>query len=345
MDYVEKNIPKFNPEVYTLVREYESFIRDYIGYHSGNKSVTYEAKQFLEETGLNTPEIIQLVDDYENIVKQIIAEEDTAMQVKILEANKELIDKGNDLMSNPLIQEAQEAYARRTFMDMDYHKADSLLQEPILRELWTTLLYLEDFEQKRIPWQDRDVQVMKTRVSNLFLLNKLLTLNDYYAELNSREMEHEESLKNTDYLANENDADTIFNKLIEPYRGKVIFMDFWGTWCGPCIGNIKTYSHLYKERLKDKDVIFMYLANHSSEYAWKNFIKQQQLTGEQIVHYRLPEQQQTLLEQKLNVRSFPSYYIIDRTGNITDYKVRYMDFEDTVKELEKILDIKGMRNF
>jgi hypothetical protein len=78
----------------------------------------------------------------------------------------------------------------------------------------------------------------------------------------------------------------------------------------------------------------MYLANRSPENAWRNYIKQQQLTGEQIVHYRLPDRQQNLLEQKLNVRGFPTYFIIDRTGKITDYKVRYpMDFENVVKEL------------
>jgi thiol-disulfide isomerase/thioredoxin len=184
------------------------------------------------------------------------------------------------------------------------------------------------------------LQVLKTRVTQPFLLDKLLTINDYYAELNSRKIEHEESLKNTAYLANEIDADTIFRKLIEPYRGKVIFVDFWGTWCGPCIRNIKEYAHALEEKLKGKDVIFMYLANNSPENAWKNFIKQQQLTGEQIVHYRLPEQQQTLLERKLNVRSFPSYFIIDRAGNITAYKVRYpMDFDNTVKELERVLNL------
>ncbi|MDR1610065.1 MAG: TlpA family protein disulfide reductase [Candidatus Symbiothrix sp.] len=314
MDYVEKNIPKFNPGVYTLVREYESFIRDYIDYYSGNKTVNYNIGMFLEETGLNTPENIRLAD--ENV---------------------------SQLASNPLIVEAQEAYARRTFMDMDYHKADSLLQEPVLKELWTTHLYLEDFEQKRMPWQDKDIQVMKTRISNPFLLDKLLTVNNYYAELDSREIEYGESLKNTAYLVNEPNADTIFSKLIDPYKGKVIFADFWGTWCGPCIKNIKTYSHLFEEKFKGKDVIFMYLAHRSPEYAWKNFIKQQQLTGEQIVHYRLPEQQQTLLEQKLNVRNFPTYFIIDRAGNVTDYKVRLhypVDFENTVKELERVLDIE-----
>ncbi|MDR2653464.1 MAG: TlpA family protein disulfide reductase [Prevotellaceae bacterium] len=338
MDYVEKNIPKFNPKVYMLVREYSSFIRDYVGYYSGNKTVRPDLRTLFEETGLNTPENIQLYDEYENLVNKLIAEKDTVKQRKMVVENEKLLDKGNDLMSNPLIQEAQEAYVRRVFMDMDYHKADSLLKEPVLKELWTTRLYVEDFEQKRLPWKESDLQVLKTRVTNPFLRDKLLKINDYYVELNKKELRHKESLINTDFLATVNDADTIFSKLIEPYRGKVIFIDVWGTWCGPCLSNIKNYSHRFEEKFKDKDLIFMYLANKSPENAWRNYIKQQQLTGEQIVHYRLPDLQQNLLERKLNVNSFPTYFIIDRKGKITDYKVHYpMDFENVVKELEKVL--------
>ncbi|MDR1172674.1 MAG: TlpA family protein disulfide reductase [Bacteroidales bacterium] len=338
MDYVEKNIPKYNPEVYTLVREYKSFIGDYIGYYSGNRSVHLNTAMFLEETGLNTPENIQLFDEHDRLMNEYVAEKDTARQREMIVANKELIDKARQVTFNPLIEEARDAYVRRIFMDMNYHKADSLLQEPILSELWTVHLYLNDFEQKRMPWRDRDLQVMKTRVTNPFLLNKLLTVNDHYAELNRRVIEHEESLKNTGYLANVIDADTIISKLIEPYRGKVIFADFWGTWCGPCIENIKTYSHLLEAKFKGKDVIFMYLANRSSEHAWKTFIKQQQLTGEQIVHYRLPDQQQVLLERKLNVRRFPTHFIIDRTGNIAGYD--FLDFDDTARELERVLNLR-----
>jgi thiol-disulfide isomerase/thioredoxin len=217
-------------------------------------------------------------------------------------------------------------------------KVDSLLQEPVLQELYTTYLYYQDFEQRRVPMNDADLQVMKSHVKNPHLLNMLLEINDKYRVLNSQEVEYPESLKNTDYLANETDADVIFDKITSPYKGKVIFVDVWGTWCGPCIENIKAYAHLLEEKFKGEDLIFMYLANNSPEPAWRNFIKQQHLTGAQIVHYLLPRQQQYLLEQKLKVDGFPTYVIIDRAGNISDYKVRYpMDIDATIAELERTL--------
>jgi thiol-disulfide isomerase/thioredoxin len=310
---------------------------DYIFYYSENKTIKANASQFLEESGLNTPENIQLFADYDELAKTIIAETDTAKQSELFIKNKELIENGNDLVSNPLIQEAQKAYNRRTLLDIKYHEADSLLQELALKELWLTKLYINDFEQTRIPWSDSDLQVMKTRVTNPFLLNKLLELNKYYTELNKQDFIYPASFIPTDDWANINDADSIFEKITAPYKGKVILMDFWGTWCDPCRRDMESSGDI-KKAMRGKDIVFLYLANNSPESAWKNYIKKIQLTGEQIVHYRLPERQQSLLEQKLNVRSFPTYFIIDREGNIRNYELRFpLNFKNAVDELEKVL--------
>jgi thiol-disulfide isomerase/thioredoxin len=338
MDYVNKNFSFDNPAIYTLVREYHTFINDYIGYYSGSKKVSHPLNLLLEEAGLNTPENIRLINDYDDIVEKIMAEKDTAKQGQLVEANKELIDKGDELHSNPLIKEAEGNYVRRIFMDMDYHKVDSLLHEPALKSLYATYLYCSDFDVRHIPWPDKDLPVMKSRVTNPFLLDMLLEINDNYLKLSRGKMEHEESLKNTAYLTDINDADAIFKKITEPYKDKVIFIDFWGTWCRPCIKNIQKYAHVMEEKFKGKDVIFMYLANSSPENTWKNLIKQLEITGEQIVHYRLPDRQQYLLEQKLNVQNFPTYFIIDRAGNISDFNIHISaNFEETMAELEKEL--------
>ena len=42
------------------------------------------------------------------------------------------------------------------------------------------------------------------------------------------------------------------------------------------------------------------------------------LTGENIVHYRLPDQQQSMLERKLSINSYPTYMIVDKKGNIVN---------------------------
>ncbi|MDO5609016.1 MAG: thioredoxin-like domain-containing protein [Capnocytophaga sp.] len=73
-----------------------------------------------------------------------------------------------------------------------------------------------------------------------------------------------------------------------------------------------------KEALKGKDVVFMYFANRSPEDSWKNVIKQYDLTGENVVHYNLPKEQQDMLERRLGINSFPTYMIMDKSGTIVD---------------------------
>jgi thiol-disulfide isomerase/thioredoxin len=346
MDYVNRHfLPVDHPATYTLVREFLMFIRDYMGYYTGSKTFTHDLKLLLEEANLNTPENIQTVVAVEEVLKIAAAEPDTIKQRQLIESylgpNKTwpaLVESYHQLQADPRVKEAAPAYVRRTFLDMDYHKADSLLHEPALKELWMTNRYYANFEQEMAPWPDDDWQVMKSRIKNPYLQSLLQEINDRYLRLNNEELEHEASLQNTDHWATIDDADLIFKKITEPYRGKVIFIDVWGIWCGPCIKNIKEYAHRMEAHFKGKDVVFIYLANGTPEQAWKNLIKQQRLTGEQIVHFCLPEQQQSLLEQRLKVSHFPTYLIVDRAGNISDFEVRYpMNFEETVAEIEREL--------
>jgi thiol-disulfide isomerase/thioredoxin len=340
MDYVSRHfLPVDHPATYTLTREFLTFIRDYMGYYAERKSVTHNLKQLLEEANLDTPENIQTAVAAVAMLEKLFAEPDTIKQRQLVESNQALLDRYNQLQANPRIKEVAPAYVRRAFMDVDYHKTDSLLHDPALKELWMTNRYYADFEQARIHWPDNDRQVMESRITNPHLQHLLLEINDSYRRLNNEAMEYEASLQNTDHWATIDDADSILKKITEPHRGKVIFIDVWGTWCGPCIKNIKKYARQMEAHFKEKDVVFIYLANRSPEQAWKNVIKQQRLTGQSIVHFRLPERQQSLLEQRLKVTYFPTYLIVDRAGNISDFEVRYpMNLEETIAEIERNLN-------
>ena len=73
-----------------------------------------------------------------------------------------------------------------------------------------------------------------------------------------------------------------------------------------------------KQAMKEKDVVFLYLANGSPRDSWENVIKEYGLTGKQVVHYNLPDAQQKMLETHFNVKFFPTYLLIDRKGNVVD---------------------------
>jgi thiol-disulfide isomerase/thioredoxin len=73
-------------------------------------------------------------------------------------------------------------------------------------------------------------------------------------------------------------------EVIKPFKNKVVYLDVWGTWCGPCKDELK-YLPALKSRFKDKDVLFVYLDmdEDSKDANWREFIKTNGLTG---IHFR-----------------------------------------------------------
>ena len=131
------------------------------------------------------------------------------------------------------------------------------------------------------------------------------------------------------------DGEQILRKLIEPYRGRLVLIDIWGTWCGPCKEALSHSQEEY-ERLKDYDIVYLYLANRSNDVAWKNVIKEYNVTGENVVHYNLPADQQTAVEHFLQVNAFPTYKLIDRNGKVLDVNADPRDLERLAKLLEQM---------
>ena len=132
-------------------------------------------------------------------------------------------------------------------------------------------------------------------------------------------------------VADMSDGEKILRKIIEPYKGKLILMDIWGTWCGPCKEALSHSQEEY-ERLKDFGLVYLYLANNSSDESWKNVIKEYNLAGPNCVHYNLPKEQQSAIERYLNVQGFPTYKIIDKQGNIHDLDWLHADDMEAFKQ-------------
>ena len=106
----------------------------------------------------------------------------------------------------------------------------------------------------------------------------------------------------------------MFDAILAKYRGKVVVIDIWGTWCGPCIMAMKTIQPL-KDEMKDKDVVFLYIADETSPLdEWKKMSPN--ISGE---HYRMNQTQM----KYWGIRAYPSYMIYDRQGKEL---TKYVDF-------------------
>jgi thiol-disulfide isomerase/thioredoxin len=321
IEFVNKTFPLYDKEVYTLDRDYAYFLRDYLNYVSQQSRGPYtvhvtmdEVAEALDKEGRLSPEIRQMLDEFDQLVKQFEQAEDMEKKEALIESGKEVIAEVN---TNSLILETQQSLIQIAFFEKEVLPIDSLINDTILKELHIASLYYNLFDNSRAPLSNREMELFDSRIKNPDIREVLLNLNNYYAAIKNEEINHGESLVRTDHLTNIYDPDKLFKELIEPYKGKVIYLDFWGTWCSPCRENMKLIGAVEKE-LEGKAIVFMYLANNSPEQTWKNVIKEMKLTGENIIHYRLQDNQQALLENKLSVYSFPSYMIIDKEGNLVN---------------------------
>ncbi len=91
--------------------------------------------------------------------------------------------------------------------------------------------------------------------------------------------------------------------------GKVIVLNFWATWCGPCKPTLE-YTQRLAAKYSNKDVVFIYVSADSDMPTWKEFLKEHPMKGIQGMDANM------LLRINLRVQGVPNYFIIDKTGHV-----------------------------
>ncbi|MFL3014646.1 MAG: TlpA family protein disulfide reductase [Candidatus Neomarinimicrobiota bacterium] len=205
----------------------------------------------------------------------------------------------------------KESFSERSKLELEY--------------MWNTqLLYREYNFYSLIENSDRADYVDKLTEFKSKMLQSLERLKDDEDYEKEREKimavvgKWEERKNDYDNMPNDGDLSIDFSypnqseELISlsSFRGSIVYVDVWATWCGPCIAEIPSLERLQKD-YQDKNIVFLSVSVDTDKNAWEKMLIDDELGGVQLWADGWSE-----LTKSYAIFGIPRFMLIDKTGHL-----------------------------
>ncbi len=122
---------------------------------------------------------------------------------------------------------------------------------------------------------------------------------------------------------------------LEDLKGKVVFINFWATWCGPCIAEMPSIQKLYDKFKDNPDVVFVLLETEGNKAKATKFMEKRKLNLP--LYYPAG-----VFPTEFFRGSLPTTVILDQQGNIAHITEGMADYsgQDIVDFMNKVLAMK-----
>jgi thiol-disulfide isomerase/thioredoxin len=125
---------------------------------------------------------------------------------------------------------------------------------------------------------------------------------------------------------------------LRKYKGKVVIVNFWATWCGPCRKEIPDFIEAYK-KYKNKGLVIIGIALDTAGWsAVTPFVEESKM------NYPVVLANQKVVENYGGVEAIPTTFIVDKKGYIADQQIGVMSLQELEAKLQPLLKTPRGKN-
>lgn len=182
-----------------------------------------------------------------------------------------------------------------------------IVEDPLLREIMLTTAFSRSLGRQSVTLYENNYAIIDKYITKPYLKDQLFNIYKQTKTEIETPIPLNEALKVHQFSSG---VEEIFKEIIAKNKNKVIYIDLWSPWCGPCLKEMPNSKKL-EQKLKNKAVSFIYICVFSDEDRYLQTLNKLQLGGE---HYFLNSQQSVDLSKIFNIPGIPYYIYIDKNG-------------------------------
>lgn len=122
---------------------------------------------------------------------------------------------------------------------------------------------------------------------------------------------------------------------ITKWKGKVTYIDFWASWCTPCLTQLPSLEIMMK-RFVNEEVAFLLINMDEDTIKWKHFLEEHPLQGIHL-HYKNDALYHLNIAELLQIKHLPTGILIDQNGQILNNTNERLDLDTISRKIQNLI--------